>query len=155
MNKSSLLVALVAIGSVAVQQIPSSNPSTSAGEEILKVVKDFNEAFAGNDVPQYFSYIDPGITVITPANPYRVEGVADDREEFEFSLRSGVSRVGHFQEMQPKVQLFGSTAVVTYFSRGSYGPEGKEKVAYYKETDVLTKRANGWKIVHIHLSASP
>ena len=54
--------------------------------------------------------------------------------------------------MQPKVQLYGDVAVVTYFSRGSYGPE--ETVAYLKETDVLVRRANGWKIVHIHVSAT-
>jgi hypothetical protein len=91
------------------QRPQNANPMASAAleAEVLKVIKDFNDAFAPNDVEKYFSYIDPEITVITSANPYRVEGLADDREEFEFSLRSGLSRLGYFQEMQPKVQLFG------------------------------------------------
>jgi ketosteroid isomerase-like protein len=122
--------------------------------EVLEVIKNFNRAFANNDPDKYFSYIASDITVITPSNPYRVEGIEQDRAEFEHSLRSGVSRVGYFQEMQPKVQLFGEAAIVTYFSRGSYGPEGQEKVYYYKETDVLHKQSGAWKIVHIHVSST-
>jgi ketosteroid isomerase-like protein len=133
---------------------PRMNPSPSEEAEVWNAIKQFNAAFARNDPAKYFSYVDPEITVITPANPYRVEGIADDRAEFEYSLKTNVSRVGYFQEMQPKVQLFGNIAVVTYFSRGSYGPEGHEKVCYYKETDVLRKQSGNWKVVHIHVSAT-
>jgi ketosteroid isomerase-like protein len=127
---------------------------TVAESEVWHVIEEFNTAFARNDPAKYFSHIDPDITVITPSNPYRVEGLQDDRQEFEYSLKTGASRVGYFQEMQPKVQIFGQTAVVTYYSRGSYGPEGQEKVCYYKETDVLHKKNGKWKIVHIHVSAT-
>jgi hypothetical protein len=34
-------------------------------------------------------------------------------------------------------------AIVTYFARGSYGPEGEERAAYLKETNVLVKREGG------------
>jgi len=103
-------------------------------------------------VSEGLTFIDEDITVLTPANPYRVEGIPDDREEFEWGIRTGKSRVGYFQEMQPRVQIYGDVAVVTYFSRGSYGPE--ETVAYLKETDVLVRRGDGWRIVHIHVSAT-
>jgi ketosteroid isomerase-like protein len=134
----------------------SNNPkmTTTNTEEgrVLDVIEQFNKAFAANDAEKYFTYVDPEITVITPTNPYRVEGITDDRDEFEYGLKTGASRVGYFQEMQPKVQLLGNAAVVTYYSRGSYGPEGQQKVCYYKETDVLVRKTDGWKIVHIHVS---
>ena len=135
----------------------TANPGGSMGQaepeqEVLDVIEAFNGAFAANDPDRYFTYIAEEITVLTPANPYRVEGIPDDREEFEWGIRTGKSRVGYFQEMQPKVQLYGDVAVVTYFSRGSYGPE--ETVAYLKETDVLVRREDGWRIVHIHVSAT-
>jgi ketosteroid isomerase-like protein len=153
----SYLLALAGLLSAVVYgERPSHiNTMPNIEKEVLQVIEDFNGAFARNDVEKYFSYIDPEVTVITPSNPYRVEGIHDDREEFEYSLHIGVGRVGYFQEMQPKVQLFGDTAVVTYFSRGSYGPNGQAKIGYYKETDVLTRRSSGWKIVHIHLSSTP
>ncbi len=120
--------------------------------EVFETVRAFNRAFAANDPETYFTFVDDGITLLLPSCPYRVDGKADDREEFEFGLGRGWTRVGYFQEMQPKVQLHGDVAVVTYFSRGSYGEGANEKVRCYKETDIWVKRPDGWKVVHIHLS---
>jgi ketosteroid isomerase-like protein len=155
--KTTFFFGLTAIIAAAFGKSPDENksmPLSKTESEIFQVIKEFNEAFSHNDAEKYFRYIDPEITVLTPSNPYRVEGIRDDRAEFEYSLRTGATRVGYFQEMQPKVQVLGDTAIVTYFSRGSYGPEGHEKVFYYKETDVLRKTANAWKIIHIHVSAT-
>jgi ketosteroid isomerase-like protein len=125
----------------------------AAEQEVLGVIAAWNEAFARNDAAAYFEFIDDDITVLTPSNPYRVEGVHDDREEFERGLAEGSGRVGYFQELQPHVQRYGDVAVVTYFSRGAYGVEGR--TLYLKETDVLVRRPDGWKIVHIHVSSTP
>jgi ketosteroid isomerase-like protein len=148
----------LAVG-LAALALAAANPGETMGQaeaerEVLDVIEGFNQAFADNDPDRYFTFIDEEITVLTPSNPYRVEGIPDDREEFEWGIRTGKSRVGYFQEMQPRVQIYGDVAVVTYFSRGSYGPEGGEVVAYLKETDVLVRREDGWKIVHIHVSAN-
>jgi hypothetical protein len=67
---------------------------------------------------------------------------------------AGATRIGYFQEMQPHVQVYGDTAIVTYFSRGSYGVAERAKTVYLNETDVLTRRSDGWKIVHIHVSSA-
>jgi len=134
-----------------VKEISNMESNLSAEElEVLTTVESFNKAFASNDPQTYFTFIDNNITVFTPTNPYRVEGISPDREEFEFSLKKGLSKVGYFQQLQTRVQLLGDVAVVTYYSRGSYGPN--EVVAYYKETDILVKRDRGWKIIHIHVS---
>lgn len=123
-------------------------------DDVLAVVEAFNRAFAANDVERYFSFVDDGITLFTPSNPYRVEGIEDDREEFEWSLETGRSRVGLWQGMQPHVQRFGDVAVVSSFVRGAFGPAGDETLAYWKITDVLVKRPEGWKVVHIHVSGT-
>jgi ketosteroid isomerase-like protein len=126
---------------------------TDAEQEVWNVIDAFNRAFAANDPERYFTFIDEEIVVIIPSSPYRIEGVRDDREEFEHSLRAGSTRVGYFQELQPLVRVFGDTAVVTYYSRGAYGQEGNTKTAYLKETDILVKKNGKWKIVHIHVSS--
>jgi len=123
-----------------------------AEAEVWEVIEAFNKAFADNNPDLYFTFIDEEIVVIIPSSPYRIEGLADDREEFEFSLRKGSTRVGYFQELQPLVRVYGDTAVVTYYSRGSYGPPEDAKTAFLKETDVLVKKSGTWKIVHIHVS---
>jgi hypothetical protein len=39
---------------------------------------------------------------------------------------------------------------MSYDSRGSYGPEGNARTLYLKETDVLIKRGDGWKLCPIY-----
>jgi ketosteroid isomerase-like protein len=118
----------------------------------LDVIREWNRAFARNEVERYFSFIDPEISVITPTNPYRVEGLEQDREEFEFSLARGSTWVNLFQMMHPREVLLGDTALVTYFWRGSLGKGDAAVTGYFKETNLLVRRAEGWRIIHIHLS---
>jgi ketosteroid isomerase-like protein len=131
-----------------------SDQTLSAEQEVWTVIQNFNRAFAVNDADTYFTYIDEDIIVLTPGNPFRIEGIEPDREEFEFGLQRGYSRIGYFQELQPSINVFGEVAIVTYYSRGSYGGEGSAKTLYLKETDVLVRKADVWKIVHIHVSTA-
>ena len=122
-------------------------------KEVLDVIKEWNDAFARNDFEKYFSYIHDSLTLFVPSSPYRIDGKRDDKEEFKYSLEKGWTKVGYFQELQPKVRIYGSTAIVTYHSRGTYGTGDSEKPAYLKETDILIKENNQWKIMHIHVSS--
>jgi ketosteroid isomerase-like protein len=128
-------------------------PQVDVHAEVWNTIRQFNDAFAENDPQRYFTFIDETVTVIIPGCPYRIEGIEDDREEFEFSLRRGATQIGYFQELQPKIDVYGDVAVVTYYSRGSYGREDTARTLYLKETDVLVRRGSVWKIVHIHVSA--
>lgn len=127
-------------------------PMTAEEREVWRVIEAWNTAFAANDSDRYFEFIDREITVLTPSNPYRVEGLPDDRLEFEFGVGAGYARVSLFEEIAPLVRVFGDIAYATYFNRGYYGPEGNGQMAYLKETDILRRTPDGWKIVHIHVS---
>ncbi len=120
--------------------------------QVLKTVKAWNEAFAKNDPDTYFNFLHSEITLFIASSPYRIDGKTVDREEFEWSLSNGRTRVAFFQELQPKIQVLGNTAIVTYHNRGAYGPEGQEQIYYLKETDILVMEGNEWKIIHIHVS---
>jgi ketosteroid isomerase-like protein len=125
---------------------------TPQEQEVWQVIEAFNRAFAANDSERYFEFKDEELSVLTPSNPYRIDGLSDDREGFEHGIRVGHSTVGYFQELQPRVSVYEVAAVVTYFSRGSYGAD--TRTVYLKETDVLVKKNGSWKIVHIHVSAT-
>lgn len=122
--------------------------------EVMNTVKAWNNAFAANDPETYFQFIHDDITLFLPACPFRIEGKQDDREEFEYSLKKGWTRIGYFQELQPKVQIIGNMAIVTYHNRGTYGAGDSEKSINLKETDVLVKEDGRWKVIHIHVSAA-
>ncbi|MBL0083753.1 MAG: nuclear transport factor 2 family protein [Saprospiraceae bacterium] len=127
---------------------------TTAEEEILTFVKTWNDSFMRNESETYFTYIHDDLTLFIPSCPYRIEGKSDDKEEFDWSLSKSRTKVHLFQEMQPHIQLYGDTAVVTYHNRGAYGPDGNEQFYYFKETNVLIKENEKWKIAHIHTSKS-
>lgn len=158
---SSLAILTICAGSLVALSAQAAEPAVisdysqaSWGEDqrtVWQVIVRWNRAFAENDVERYFEFIDQNITVLTPGNPYRVEGIIDDRSEFEFWLSTGRSEVGFFQMMQPLIRVFGDMAIVTYFSRGYYGSDNGN-ILYFKETDVLALQDGNWKIVHIHLS---
>jgi ketosteroid isomerase-like protein len=123
----------------------------SSEKEVWTVIQKWNKAFAANDVDSYFDFIHDDLTLIVPSSPYRVETKKMDKEEFIWSLNNGISKVQFFQELDPKIQILGNTAVVSYYTRGVYG-ESKLEMTYLKETDVLIKEAGIWKIIHIHVS---
>jgi ketosteroid isomerase-like protein len=124
----------------------------SEEKEVIKTVMDWNNAFEANDPNAYFQFISDDLSLFVPSSPYRIDGKKEDREEFEYSLRKGWTKVGYFQEIQMEVKVYGTTAVATYYNRGTYGEGTNEKLVYLKETDVLVKEAGKWKIVHIHVS---
>ena len=126
--------------------------SSDDASDALATVRAWNAAFSENDPERYFALCDPAISVWTPSNPYRVEGLAADREEFEFSLRRGATRIGYFQMLHERAVAVGDLALVTYASRGSYGEAGK--ILYLKESDVLVRRDGRWRILHVHVSAT-
>lgn len=128
---------------------------SDAQRDVWHTILQWNDAFEANDAEAYFRFVDPTITVIVPSSPYRVEGIAADRREFEFGIEKGVTRVGFFQELDPHVTVNGNLAVVTYYSRGWYGTGEAGKFAILRETDVLAKKNGGWKLIHIHVSVPP
>ncbi len=158
--KRVFLIALMGCGIVGAADVDDLTHNThhmanwtAAEREVWQVIEMWNRAFAENNAEDYFQYVADDITVLTPSNPYRVEGKPDDREEFEFGIRLAYSKVGIFQEMTPLIRVYGDTAFATYFSRGYYGeaPAGGT-MSYLKETDVLRRIDGQWKIVHIHVS---
>lgn len=125
---------------------------TTEEKEILAIVKTWNDSFTRNDNETYFTYIHDDLTLFIPSSPYRIDGKQDDKDEFDWSLSKSRTKVHFFQELQPKIQIFGDTAIVTYHNRGAYGPDGNEQIYYLKETNILIKENEKWKIIHIHTS---
>ncbi|HMB64059.1 MAG TPA: nuclear transport factor 2 family protein [Eudoraea sp.] len=149
MRKSLLITALALSVRVLAQ-----NQQVFEGDalEVWHTVQIWNDAFEKNDVDTYFSFIHPDLSLFIPQSPYRVDGKDVDIAEFVWSLQSGASKVKLFQELQPAVQVVGNLAFVTYHNRGVYGNEGQDTMVYLKETDILIKVNNQWKVIHIHVS---
>jgi ketosteroid isomerase-like protein len=128
-NRMKLLILLLIAGPILSlgQPIVSHQNLSKDQLEVLNTIKAWNDAFAKNDPSTYFQFIHEDITLFLPSCPFRIDGKQDDREEFEYSLKKGWTRVGYFQELQPKIEVTGNTAIVTYHNRGTYGNGVAEK----------------------------
>jgi ketosteroid isomerase-like protein len=67
--------------------------------------------------------------------------------------RSGGQRyeVDH-EVLQPKVQIFGDIAIITYTLLMRYATSQEVRHTEHNETRVFHHRANGWLLVHCHKS---
>ena len=147
-----LLLGVLGMAILDVQADYPAQPHWSeAQREVWKTVLQWNDAFEANDADAYFSFIDDDVVVLTPSSPWRVEYREPDRREFEFAIERGYGEIQFFQELSPRIDVYGDVAVVTYYSRGLWGREAGQ-MSYLKETNVLAKREDGWKIVHVHVS---
>jgi len=143
------LIMMVISDTIYSQQQKLNNTET----EVLNVIIAFNKAFANNNVEEYFKFIHADLTLFIASSPYRIDGKNVDKEEFVWSLKKERTKVSFFQELQIKVQILSpNSALVTYHNRGAYGSEGNEQILYLKESNVLVKEEDKWKIIHIHVS---
>ena len=54
--------------------------------------------------------------------------------------------------LEPRLQLYGQTAVVSYTFMLTVAAEGKISHRCHNESRVLVKGTNGWQVVHVHKS---
>lgn len=150
MQAKSALVMAALFGIAPVSVAAPMYGATAAEAEVWSIVERFNEAFEANDVERYFSLVDERITVVTPNNAYRVEGIFDDRVEIEFGFTQGYGEVELWQAFQPHVRVLGDVAVATFHCRGFF--KTRPHPVYLKLTNVLVRKDGRWKIAHIHVS---
>lgn len=85
--------------------------------------------------------------------PHRQDGL-----DFHFFMIdhswAGVDSDFRYDLWEPRLQLYGNTAVVSYTFMLTIATEAGIKHRTHNESRVLIKGENGWQIVHVHKSPS-
>jgi ketosteroid isomerase-like protein len=126
--------------------IAQNNPE----KEILDIEDKMTAAYVSKNLEAYLKFIDPSVSAFHASNPYRI----DDRQVFQDALTMFYKNTNPsgLYKLQPRVQMNGDTAVVTYHFLET-GGEGQRAYAYEgKQTDVFTKKQGKWVLVHFHSS---
>lgn len=134
----------------------SVNPPGMAGQsggekELLDVENRITAAYLKKDVETFLGGSDEQLSAFHASNPYRL----DDRQSIENALRTfyKYSTSTGLYKVQPRVQLYGDCAVVTYHFIETGEAEGGKLYAYEgKQTDVFVKKQGKWTLVHFHSS---
>lgn len=110
---------------------------------------DLYRATTGEDVTFYEWYI----------TTQRIDGLDFHLRETAANFRSAEDRrrggrrydVEH-EVLQPKVQMYGDVAIITYSLLMRYTTDTEVRHTTHNETRVFQKRQQGWQLVHCHKS---
>jgi hypothetical protein len=117
--------------------------------EILALERKALDGLQTGNLDPYLALLDPDISYYHVMTPERVDGVAAVKALIE--PYRGRSLYDRYEMLQPRVQVAGDTAVLTYtlvqYLNGA--------ATRYHGTQVYQRKAAGWKVVHTHWSQAP
>lgn len=124
-------------------------------ESAIDFTKMWCNLFVGDnpDIKKAINYFDEKATILLPNLPYRINRKEDEEEILFSHIKDGRGHIYFWQVLEPQVVQSGNIAIVTYYARYNIGRKGESVVKCAKETLVLTKDKNNWKIMHMHNSA--
>ncbi len=123
-------------------------------KEIIDLLHKFNQTILAQDVKTFSEYVADDVTWFASESPYRGEGKEAYVKGLSDFFAAG-GKILSISDYQPKVQIYGDVAIVSYHYSGSFAIGGKTIQESGKETLVLVKKDGRWWIVHDAWTANP
>ena len=127
-------------------------------EEIAKAIiareKASAEAWQRKDKAFYADYLSDDATYFGSMNPYLE---TDPKENLlpKFDQYAEMFKIIDFQMYNPRVQVYGDIAILTYNSMATVNLAGRPMNYTAKITSIYAKQGNTWRVVHGHESMNP
>jgi ketosteroid isomerase-like protein len=153
MNVNVLLKAsLVSLFAFAGTASAGDDPKVAA-EVIAAAKAQWAAEIASKSVAEQMATVADEYTEFNPQYPVRLDGKAANASLSEGALKGGGGTVSA-EMMNPKVQVYGDVAILTYSYAGvNQAKDGKTETSAGKSTRVYVKEGGQWKLVHAHFSA--
>ena len=134
---------------MAVMWIAPPRASSAGGpaEEVLALERQAMDGWLKGDPDPQLAISDPEITYIHVVAAQRIEGLPALKALFE--RYRGTPLFDSYEILNPKVQVAGDVAVLTYQLARRNGPAA----TYWHATQVYCKKKEGWRVIHAHWSA--
>ncbi len=129
----------------------------AVADEIIKMVKDQWAAQDGDNpnVAEGEKNTADDYTEFNGAAATRVDGKAMTMRFMEVMVKDVSKRVAH-EMLNPKVQVYGDAAILTYNFMGmDKTKDGSIEPARAKSTRVYVKQGGKWKLVHANFAPDP
>jgi uncharacterized protein (TIGR02246 family) len=133
----------------------SAEPSQQAiAAQIIARERASVEAWQRKDKAFYADFLTDDATFFSAESPYLE---TDPKENFlpKFDQYAEMFKINDFQMHNPRVQVYGDTAVLTYNSSVSISLGGQPINYTAKVTSVYVKQGNTWRVVHEHETMNP
>jgi ketosteroid isomerase-like protein len=122
--------------------------------DIDRLEKDFNAAYAANDLDKYFGYYSEDAVLWFPEGRTDVPSY---RKMWTAYIKGGARlQSAELSDYHVKISPQGDEATASYLLRVKTLEADKKKTdELFQETDVWFKTAGGWKLAHVHYSNAP
>lgn len=120
-------------------------------KELIDLENRISSDYLNKNLDAFSHGADENLSGFHASNPYRMDG----RQKIEGALKTfyKYSTPTGLYKLQPRVQVHGDTAIVTYHYVETGEAEGGKLYAYEgKQTDVFVKKQGKWSLVHFHSS---
>lgn len=122
----------------------------SALGEILNVEKSMVREFNAGNMEGVLSHFHPRVIGFSSTRRERVSGLAAMKKTFDYYHQA--SSHMKYRIAEPKVQLFGDTAIATFYWTVELGRGRPRHSIQGRGSHVLTRQSGKWLIVHEHFS---
>jgi ketosteroid isomerase-like protein len=143
---SASLLFLATTGLMAGTAMAAPASKTDDAATILAMEKAAMERWAKGDPDGFLEISDPEVVYFDPFTPGRLDGLDALRKLYD-GLRGKV-RVDQYEFINPKVELAGDMALLTFNFNSHIGAA----VMRWNTTEVYRRRNGQWKIIHSHWS---
>jgi ketosteroid isomerase-like protein len=122
--------------------------------DIDRLEKDFNAAYAANDLDKYFGYYADDAVLWFPEGRTDVPSY---KKMWTAYIKSGAQlKSAELSDYHVKLSPQGDAATASYVLRVKTLEANKKMTdETFQETDVWFKAAGGWKVAHVHYSNTP
>jgi ketosteroid isomerase-like protein len=121
-----------------------------ATQEILEVEKAMVREFNAGDMESVLSHFHPRVIGFSSTQQERVSGLGGMKKTFNYYHQASTHM--KYRIAEPKVQLFGDTAIVTFHWTVELGKGRPRHVIKGRGSHVLAHQDGKWLIVHEHFS---
>jgi ketosteroid isomerase-like protein len=147
MHKSMLFLAVLYL-------VAPSLGIADANSDIQRLERQFNDAYAANNLDKYFSFYTDDAVFWFPEG--RTDTASYKKEWGEFLAGGGAIKAGKISDMHIKFSPKGDVAIASYVLHLTQQETDKKvHTDDFQESDIWFKLADGWKIAHVHYSAAP
>jgi len=148
-----LICSAAVFGTTLIGQAASPASSTGLEQQIARLEKDCNDAYAANNLPKYFSYYADDAVLIFINERTTVPAY---RKMWTEEIKTKPLESVKLADMVIRVMPAADTAIASYqIEIRTHQPGGKMTDEKFFETDVWVHEGDAWKLGHVHFSAIP
>src|SRR3990172_438366 len=123
-----------------------ADSNDKAAEEVLDLERAAMDGWIKGDPDPSLAICDPEITYIHAVAAKRLDGL--DAGRALFKQYRGTPLLDSYEIVDPKVQMAGEAAILTYTLVRHNG----DAVSRWNGTQVYQRKTDGWRVIHSHWS---